>query len=316
MFYGYGILNNHVPTLKATAMGGGSIPYVPLLDTYSGAVGAYSLRKLRTAYSGSCIRVRRSSDNTSQDIGFVNNILDTTSLLSFVGSNNGFVSIFYDQSGNSYNFAQSTSDYQPQIVSSGSVLTKNSKPTMVFDGTSDYMEVLTSSTYFNFLHKTGQAFVSAIAYNRIADESIFLANNYGSSGNTGYGLYSNTINNVTSLVTRGVSGQATSSNSSITAPLPVNSLFMLNNELDNGNATASLRSNMYINNGSAISLNILTNSPSTADATYPLFLGVAGGSTRYGFLDGGISEVLLFNSNQSSNRVGISTNINSFYSIY
>jgi len=41
-----------------------------LLDLYPGATVAYSLRKLRTAYSGSAIRVRRSSDNTEQDFGF------------------------------------------------------------------------------------------------------------------------------------------------------------------------------------------------------------------------------------------------------
>jgi hypothetical protein len=40
-----------------------------LLDTYGGAKSAYSLRKIRTSYSGYAIRVRRSNDNTSQDIG-------------------------------------------------------------------------------------------------------------------------------------------------------------------------------------------------------------------------------------------------------
>ena len=46
---------------------------------------AYSLRKLRSAYIGSAVRVRRSSDNTEQDIGFTTQgELDTTSLLSFV----------------------------------------------------------------------------------------------------------------------------------------------------------------------------------------------------------------------------------------
>jgi len=44
------------------------------------STGAYSLRKLRSAYTGSAIRVRRSSDSTEQDIGFVNNELDTVSL--------------------------------------------------------------------------------------------------------------------------------------------------------------------------------------------------------------------------------------------
>ena len=50
---------------------------------------AYSLRKLRSAYIGSAVRVRRSSDNTEQDIGFTTEgELDTTSLLSFVGGEN------------------------------------------------------------------------------------------------------------------------------------------------------------------------------------------------------------------------------------
>ena len=59
-----------------------------LLDTYPNAAVAYSLRKLRTAYLGSAIRVRRSVDNTEQDFGFdINGDLDTTTLLDFVGYN-------------------------------------------------------------------------------------------------------------------------------------------------------------------------------------------------------------------------------------
>ena len=41
-----------------------------LLDVYPNAAAAYSLRLLREAYSGSAIRVRRSSDSAEQDIGF------------------------------------------------------------------------------------------------------------------------------------------------------------------------------------------------------------------------------------------------------
>jgi len=68
------------------ARGGGVVPSL-LLDTYPNAAVAYSLRKLRTAYSGSAIRVRRSSDNAEQDIAFSGNDLDTTSMLDFVGYN-------------------------------------------------------------------------------------------------------------------------------------------------------------------------------------------------------------------------------------
>lgn len=101
-----------------------------LLDTYPSAAGAYSIRKLRTAYTGNCVRVRRSSDNAESDFGFVGSDLDTASLLSFVGANDGFVTTWYDQSGNVNNLVQTTAARQPQIVSAGSILTLNSKTSL------------------------------------------------------------------------------------------------------------------------------------------------------------------------------------------
>ena len=62
--------------------GGGGSAFIGLLDTYPNAAAAYSVRLLRTAYTGSAIRVRRSSDNAEQDIGFVSGSLDTSSLTS------------------------------------------------------------------------------------------------------------------------------------------------------------------------------------------------------------------------------------------
>jgi len=62
-------------------------PPALLLDTYPNAAVAYSLRKLRTAYTGAAIRVRRSSDNAEQDINFVGGDLDTSSMINFVGQN-------------------------------------------------------------------------------------------------------------------------------------------------------------------------------------------------------------------------------------
>ena len=107
-----------------------------LLDLYPNAAVAFSVRKLRTAYSGSAIRVRRSSDNAEQDIGFVSGYLDTTSLLSFCGGASGFVTTWYDQSGNAYDAIQPTASNQPQIVNSGSVLTLNGKPSIYFNNPS------------------------------------------------------------------------------------------------------------------------------------------------------------------------------------
>ena len=117
------------------------VPVTLLLDTYPNAFGAYSVRKLRTAYTGSCLRVRRSSDNAETNIGFSSGVLDTTTLTTFVGANNGFITTWYDQSGNARNQTQITTANQPQIVSSGSVIVVNSKPAYSLNGTSQYLNL-------------------------------------------------------------------------------------------------------------------------------------------------------------------------------
>ena len=106
---------------------------VNLLDSYSGAAAAYSLRKLKSSYTGSAIRVRRSSDNTELNIGFDSDgNLDTYSLSAFVGSVSGFVTTWYDQSGNSKDVIQTTANRQPHIVDTGVLLTSNGKPGIKF----------------------------------------------------------------------------------------------------------------------------------------------------------------------------------------
>jgi hypothetical protein len=67
-----------------------------LLDNYSGAAAAYSLRRIGpSGYFGPAIRVRRDSDNTLRDIGFTSDgQLDTVGLLDFVGvTGSGFVEL-------------------------------------------------------------------------------------------------------------------------------------------------------------------------------------------------------------------------------
>lgn len=113
-----------------------------LLDTYSGALAAYSVsRRLRDGYTGALLRVRRSSDNAEQDIGYVAGTgeIDTAALTTFVGAGDGFATTLYDQSGNSLNLAQSTAASQPVIVSAGVVNTvgTNTKPTLIFSGSQD-----------------------------------------------------------------------------------------------------------------------------------------------------------------------------------
>jgi hypothetical protein len=100
---------------------------------------AYSLRKLKSLYTGNAIQVRRSSDNTTQNIGFTAlGLLDTTAIINFVtngGANptsNGFVSIWYDQSGNSRNVTNATLSQQPTIVTAGIIERYNGLPTVKF----------------------------------------------------------------------------------------------------------------------------------------------------------------------------------------
>lgn len=106
-----------------TNFGFGQLP-PQLLDDYPGAVFAVSLRRISRAYTGAAVRVRRSSDNAEQDIGFKNFAFDTASFSSFVGGGSGYIVTFYDQSGNGNDFTQSTAASQYQLVLTSDLTTK------------------------------------------------------------------------------------------------------------------------------------------------------------------------------------------------
>jgi len=128
-----------------------SVPALPILDDLSiSATGAYSLRKMRAAYAGSCIRVRRSSDNAEQDIGFVADILDTATLLSFVGVGNGFVTTWYDQSTAGLNATQTNAGFQPRVVTSGALILSNTKPTIQFTNSFFNLSGISPGNYSSF----------------------------------------------------------------------------------------------------------------------------------------------------------------------
>lgn len=126
-----------VMRLRANA----SAPAVGLIDSFTTSLwGAYGLVLLRGNYAGSALRIRRSSDNTEQDIGFVGTALDTASMLTFVGSNNGFVTKWYDQSGGSHDMVQATTGSQPQLVDTGAYMGE-----ITLDGVDDHLDCATNS---------------------------------------------------------------------------------------------------------------------------------------------------------------------------
>lgn len=88
-----------------------------LLDTQglTGAFAAYSLRKLRSAYAGNCVRIRRVNDNAETNIGFSGNWVDKTAVDAHCTTNDGYVVTFFDQSGNSINLSQSSAPLQFKI---------------------------------------------------------------------------------------------------------------------------------------------------------------------------------------------------------
>jgi hypothetical protein len=106
-----------------------------LLDLYGDNIeAAYSLRKLRAGYTGAAIRVRRTPDNTEQDIGFDSNgDLDTSALTTFVGSGSAHIQTWYDQSTNANHAVQNTSGQQPHIVYNGTIKTHGGKPAVTQD---------------------------------------------------------------------------------------------------------------------------------------------------------------------------------------
>jgi len=254
-----------------------------LLDTYPGAAAAYSLRKLRTAYNGSAIRVRRSSDNAETDIGFISNALDTSSLNTFVGANSGFVTTWYDQSGNSYNVTQSTAGNQPRVVNAGTIETSNNLPTIRFiRASSTFLKNITLSTSTSTIR-----YISSV-------QKINTFNDYGV-------IWANDA--------RG----------SLTPTLQLGSRATPALYIYDGGSTV----NYAIFNRSELFLNTLNNTISYLSSQYKVpvttsqpFNGLSVGSTTIGdYLDGYVSEFIFYNSSQSSNINNIENNVSTYFTI-
>lgn len=127
-----------------------------LLYDYPGASAAYSLRQLtiyQNGYKEKLIRVRRSSDGAETDVfADTNYELSLNSLTSdgsttfgdWIGSDDGFVVTWYDQSGNNYNAYQSVSTRQPILVNAGVLVTKSGIPALQLNGGQYFSQVNTN----------------------------------------------------------------------------------------------------------------------------------------------------------------------------
>lgn len=258
--------------------------FIWLLDAYPNAAAAYSLRKLRSAYTGSAIRVRRASDNTEQDIGFVNNELDTASLTSFCSGTNGFVKTWYDQSGNGRDAGQTTAANQPQIVSSGSVILENNKPSIRFIAANpSYLRNTSSFSYQTTFTLT--RFITRTDAGYLISAESAIQKGITDLNGTGYRIFANVV-------------LYANINPSLTNQDLIYGLF------------DGVNSQISVDNS-----NIVTGDTGTSSAT-GIIIGVARNINIGSEFDGTMQEIITYDSNQSTNRTAIKSNINSFYSIY
>jgi hypothetical protein len=262
-----------------------------LLDSFSGASAAYSLRNLSSAYTGPLIRVRRSSDNAERDIyGTFRGDLDLAALTSFVGANSGFVTTWYDQSGTGRHATQATAASQPRIVNAGAVETVNGKPAVFTNGTNMSFSTLTMSDFTLFWVSrkadggpSGSVILSGPSVNYAADDS----------DNAG-----NPVVNSSGPVVRLILG-----NTSLSG-LEINQHLSYANRRNGTQAVGQFNNSENAYNNSVTSDQLVLN----AIANYPPIFAYS--------YNGHIQEILMYPDDRSSSRTGMSSNINNYYKIY
>jgi len=250
-----------------------------LLDVYTGASAAYSLRQLSNSYTGSLVTVRRSVDNSEQ--GFTESQIigsGAGSLADFCSGTNGFVKTWHDQSGNANNATQATAANQPQIVTSGTVDTSNGKPCLTYSsaGSSN----LTLATRLTGVVSVFQ--VLQITSSLTTDNINFILGD-----NSNYDYHSGG----TYWLLSGVSANS-----------------VLNGSNRINNVVSTLTTTAKTTNQTLISM---VHSGTATVSTLTQDRGYGDRSLR-----GNMQELILYSSSQTSNVAGINADINLHYSIY
>lgn len=266
------------PLMNAPVSAGGGF----LLDSYS-PKAAYSLRKLKSSAVNS-IRIRRSSDSATLDIGFDSSgNLDEAAISSFIGSNDAYVVTQYDQTGNGWNLTQSNTSRQPLIALAGVIYKLNSLPSLYKNGTAQFLEN-----------------TSITLTQPVTMFTVF----QGSNG----GVYMD-ANNATNAI--GFWMNTTGINQfTILSDIPTT----LTN---NSNSTTALSQfyALYNTSSSESSFNQTTNASGTLNGGGIVSGGirVMGNSSATSSINMYHSELIIFESNQSANKTTISGNQKSYW---
>lgn len=253
--------------------------FVGILDLYPNAKVAYSVRKLKTSYTGAAIRVRRDIDNVEQDIGFTPaGNLDETALTSFVGGANGFITTWYDQSGQNNNATNANAIRQPRIVQGGVIIKVNNKPALEFPVNN--LHWLNLATTITPAADNFQFFVA----DRNHLNKIFVA----LSGSGFNGIYSN------------------------------NTEYIICKEFYFGSSNTITGQMLWLTTQEAADYDLFIN-----NVNRPIFLNYTYNGT-YSYISnyyfegqsGKFQEIIMWNFNRTSDKAGITNNVNTYYGIF
>jgi hypothetical protein len=203
----------------------------------------------------------------------------------------GFVSTWYDQSGNANDATQATTTAQPKIVDAGSLVTGGLKFDGVDDGLAVSGQVLTSSSLYAasvMQHATGTS--TSLGQTIFGQYQISTSGRFqlSASNSPQYSFFANATNSIVGLGAGAIGTSQT--------------LISVNG--DGSNAE------IWRDGISKATDTYSGFTPATVDFT----IGIDSDGARE--FNGKIAEIIIYPSDQSANRVGIETNINAAYSIY
>ena len=274
------------------------------LQQFTGSAAAYSLRDLAGSGNTTVVRVRRASDNSEKD--FSASDISSGAMTGWVGAgNDGFVSTWYDQSGNSNDATQAVSGSQPKIVDGGVLVTGGIDFDGVDDGlftSSNFTDTLQSATFFAVTKDDTTSGKASMV--RIRPNGAYGAFDGISWQKDADDTYAPTtfIDGANGSVSASVAGQGTRNTSK-----NLNTLIYQQSQIlayENGALDATL------NNDSSGSVPV-------GDVTLvdQLWLGQNFDDNARPF-NGTMSEVIIYFTDQSANREAIEANINNQYDIY
>ena len=270
----------------------------PLLDVYPSASFAYSVRKLRSDYTGNPLQMYRQSDGALSDFGFdADGYLDIAGIESWLGSSNGYVQTWYDQSGNGNDLAFGGT--RPLIASSGTITKKN--------GGKASMERVAATGVSTGVTSRGNKTVIVCAQNNengTSNNAARILSNFSGGGALGTAMMLDFYPPVGVRVFDGGDG-ATQRNYHPGTVVPVGAA-IAGYYKDGTDTYATYNGNTQTSAGG-------TGNSALSD-NYPIYAFEDRGGSNQEYSDG-ISEIVLWD-NQTLDLAGIASNLNDFYGIY